>query len=120
MKIEPLSLEQTTALPDSTHKRILRQLLYYDVFDHFLSEEELIKDCSLDEDTHKIFEGLVNKGLVFKLGNYYGVRNDTQLLEKRKRGKLNTQQAMPRAIKMGKTHKQIPLCAFGCVKWINF
>ncbi len=108
MKIEPLSLERTTALPDSTHKRILRQLLYYDIFDHLQSEEELIKDCSLGEDAHKIFEWLVNKGLVFRLDNYNGVRNDTKLLEKRKRGELNTQQAMPRAIKMGKLISKFP------------
>ena len=87
---------------------IVRQLLYYDIFDHVLTEEELIKDCSLIRNDHNRFQALVDRGIIFKLNGYYAIRNENDLSEKRKMGEGNTQLSMPRALKMAKLISKFP------------
>lgn len=101
-------MKQETTTTDTSTKRILRQLIYYDIFDHLLTEQELIKDCSLDQNSQLVFKQLVENGLIFKSGNNYGVRQDNILVEKRKRGEKNTKNAMGRAIRMGKLISRFP------------
>jgi hypothetical protein len=81
-------------------KRILRQLLYYDVFDHPLSRKELKRFCSLTADDENMIDELVREGIVYKLNGFYSVRDLVSLTGKRKRGNEIARQEMPRALKM--------------------
>ena len=101
-------MKQEITAPETTTKQILRQLIYYDIFDHLLSAQELIKDCALDQNSQLVFNKLVNEGIIFKWGNYYGIRDNSKLHEKRKKGEENTKKAMGRAIKMGKLISRFP------------
>lgn len=101
-------MKQETTATDNTTKQILRLLIYYDIFDHLLSEQELIKDCALGNNNQLVLKKLIDKGLIFKSDKYYGIRKDNNLFEKRKRGELNTQNAMGHAIKMGKLISRFP------------
>ncbi len=82
--------------------------MYYDIFDHLLTEEELVKDCSLKGETHSYFDELVKKGLIFKLNGYYSVRDDEALALKRKRGQDNTEASIPKARQMAKLISKFP------------
>ncbi len=97
-----------STLSNAKENSIIRQLIYYDIFDHLLSEKELVKDCSLRENTHVHFQELLDRGLIFKLNGYYAIRDENQLSEKRKKGEENTQQSMPRAMKMAKLISKFP------------
>jgi len=101
-----LTTEQKAVLSDTYKKRIIRQLLYYDIFDHLLTEEELIKDCSID-DNFSLNE-LIKEGLIFKLDGCLAIKNKPELVKKRQRGEENTQKSMPRAIKMAKLISKFP------------
>lgn len=95
--------------PTSTEKRsILKQLLYYDIFDHVLTREELIKDCSLGKHPNAIFEDLLKHNLIYQLNEYFSVTNNPELAEKRKTGVENTQLSMPGALKMAKLIGKFP------------
>lgn len=97
-----------TETTEATKKCILRQLLYYDIFDHLLSRDELIQDCSLSEQTTICLEEMVKQQQIFQLDGYYAVRNDKTLAEKRKKGELNTRKSLPRARKMARLISQFP------------
>ena len=89
-------------------RRILKQLLYYDIFDHVLSRDELIKDCALGQQSDAIIEDLLKHRLIYQLDDYYSVKNNPDLAEKRKTGMENTQLSMPRALKMAKLIGKFP------------
>jgi hypothetical protein len=103
-----LTPKQQGKLADKKQHRIVKQLLYYDIFDHLLTEKELVKDCSLKGEPDNHFEELVNKGFIFKLNGYYSVRDDEALALKRKRGQENTLKTMPQAKKMAKLISNFP------------
>lgn len=93
---------------DAQKKCILRQLLYYDIFDHLLSKEELIRDCSFAEQAEVCLDEMLKQEQVFEMDGYYSVRKDKRLVEKRKKGEENTRRSMPRARKMARLISQFP------------
>ena len=100
--------EQKIVLSDTNNGRIIRQLLYYDIFDHPLTKEEILRNCTQNEDNHNGFEYLLNKKLIFKINCHYSVRNDSQLSLKRIKGEENTHKSMPKALKMAKLISKFP------------
>lgn len=103
LKTGPNNIELNGCSP-----RILRQLLYYDIFDHPLSEEELCKDCSVPTHDKPCFRELLDNRLTYRLNGYYALRNEPHLAEKRDRGLKNTGRAMPVAMKMGRLISRFP------------
>lgn len=90
---------------------IIKLLLYYDVFDHPLTREEIILNCDLaGESTAKpgILEEMAANGLIYRLDGYYSVRNDFSLVEKRKNGNKQAAISLPKAIKMAKFISAFP------------
>jgi hypothetical protein len=84
---------------------ILKLLLYYDVFDHPLTKEEIILNCNLNGEATAnpgILEEMTVKGLIYRLDRYYSVRNDFSLVEKRKNGNRQAAMSLPKAIKVAK------------------
>ena len=88
--------------------KVLRLVLYYDIFDHPLSEEELMEDCSISDAEKDCLESLVGENLIYRLNGYYSVRKDPQLSTRRKKGRENTTKAMPRALRMGRLISRFP------------
>lgn len=97
-----------TVTKDAQKKCILRQLLYYDIFDHLLSEKELVRDCALTEQVSICLEEMLAQKQVFEMDGFFAVRNDKSLVEKRKKGEENTRKSMPRARKMARLISQFP------------
>ena len=103
-----MNIKLQPSLSKANENCIIRQLLYYDIFDHILTEKELVKDCSLNKNTRNHFQVLIDHGLIFKLNGYYAIRNENELSDKRKKGEENTQRSMPRAMKMAKLISKFP------------
>jgi hypothetical protein len=90
---------------NNLHKSVIKILLYYDIFDHMLNEEEIIMNFNKDDGTLPItgiLEELLAKGLLFRIDGYYSVRNDPSMVDKRKTGSGRASEIMPRALKMAK------------------
>ncbi len=103
-----MNKKQNTSHTEANKKHIIRQLIYYDIFDHLLSEDELVRDCSLEENTQSCLSELLDKGLIFKINGYYSIRNEMELAVKRKKGEENTKLSLPHARKKAKLISQFP------------
>ncbi|MCB0804954.1 MAG: hypothetical protein KDC05_04095 [Bacteroidales bacterium] len=61
---------------------ILRTLAYYDIFDYPLTEEDIFSYCDQSHPANEQFKdvllNLVEKGVVYKMGEFYGLRNIQQ------------------------------------------
>ena len=93
------------------HISIIKLLLYYDIFDHPLTREEIIMNCNLPEESSGksgIIEDVTAKEFIYRLDGYYSVRNDLSLIEKRRNGSLLATTFLPKAIKMAKFISSFP------------
>lgn len=93
-KIFLIHLPNRALLPNNrlslSAAKIVHLLLYYDIFNHPLTIDEIriytgiryAESYELEQD----IETLVKNGLIFKLGSYYSVRNDIQLETKKYNG----------------------------------
>jgi hypothetical protein len=87
------------------HKSIIKLLLYYDIFDHMLSREEIMVNCCFQGESSKLpglLEELTQQGFVYQINGYFAVRNDPSLLEKREKGSTSAARIMPKALKMAR------------------
>jgi len=93
------------------HIAIIKLLLYYDIFDHPLTGEEITMNCNLTEESSGksgILEEIAAKGFIFQLDGYFSVRNDASLIEKRRIGSKLAVSFLPKAIKMAKFISSFP------------
>ena len=96
---------------DDTGNSIIKLLLYYDVFDHPLTKEEILLNCNLNgksSDKTGILEEMTAKGLIYRLDGFYSVRDDPSLIEKRNNGNKMAAGFLPKAIKMAKFISAFP------------
>lgn len=96
---------------NKTQISIIKLLLYYDIFDHPLTGEEIIMNCNIEEDApgkSVRLDEMTVKGLVYQLDGYYSVRNDNSLVDKRKNGSKLAADFLPKAIKMAKFISSFP------------
>lgn len=84
--------------PSSLTEKILRFLVYFDLFSYPLKKEEIFAYLGLqNEQTREaelIFKELLSTGVIFQFGAYYTPRNDAGLAERRKNGNLRAIQRM--------------------------
>lgn len=96
---------------NNLHASIIKLLLYYDVFDHPLTKEEIILNCNLNGETARnpgILEGMTAKGLIYRLDGYYAARYDPALVDKRNKGNKMAADSLPKAVKMAKFISAFP------------
>lgn len=78
------------SLPETwpDEKRVLRTLLYFDIFHYPLTTEEIFYFSTLsDRDaTQAAIATLVQRGLIFRVGEFYAVQDDPSLATRRERG----------------------------------
>lgn len=84
--------------PSSLTEKILRFLVYFDLFSYPLKKEEIFAYLGLQNDQTKEAELIINKllsaGAIFQFGPFYTPRNDDSLAERREKGNLKAKQRM--------------------------
>jgi hypothetical protein len=96
---------------NAANSSIIKLLLYYDVFDHPLTKEEIMLNCNLNGEASGnpgILEEMAAKGLIYRLDGYYAVRYDPSIIDKRNKGNKMAAASLPRAIKMAKFISAFP------------
>jgi len=93
---------------NKTQREILKQVLYYDIFDHPLTREEIFKDHSGNQNEDQILDDLLERGMIFRHNGHFSVKNDPDLSIRRKVGEENASMAMPEAIKKGGLIQSFP------------
>lgn len=73
---------------DKGEKSCLRALLYFDIFSYPLTEQEVVRFSPYEAafDVKKALSSLLQQRLIFQVGNFYSVRPDAYLGEKRTSG----------------------------------
>jgi hypothetical protein len=92
-------------------KSVIKLLLYYDIFDHALTRQEIIINCNLNgqlPDQQDILENLVSKDLITRSGELFSVRKDLAIFEKRMQGSARALETMPKALKMARFITRFP------------
>lgn len=89
-----------------TERAVLHALLYFEIFSHPLTEEEVYQfSNSPEESRESVFEklhNLVEQGLVFRFGSFYQTRNDPQWAERRLEYNHRAEALMPVARRMAR------------------
>lgn len=76
-------------LPDSRSLAILRTLCYFDIFHYPLTAQEILQFAERSIaplNMPALLEDLLDRGLIFRLGEYYSLQQDPALAERRKAG----------------------------------
>ena len=92
-------------------KSVIKLLLYYDIFDHMLSLQEIRVNCGLydpGDQLPEVLDELAGMGLFYSMNGHYSVRNDPALLQKRESGSKKARQIMPKALKMARFITSFP------------
>lgn len=80
---------------------ILRTLVYYDIFNYPLTEKDIMANCGLLQADHEPCRGaldyLVEKGIIYKLGDYYSLQNNYMSVERRIKGNKLAKRWMKKA-----------------------
>jgi len=92
-------------------KSVIKLLLYYDIFDHALTRQEITTHSNLNgqlPDPQDTLEYLVSKDLITQSGELFSVRNDLAIFEKRMHGSARARETMPKALKMARFITKFP------------
>lgn len=94
-----------------TEQNILKTLGYFDLFKYPLTKEEI----GLFHPVHILhpaidaaLESLVENNLLYKLEEFYSLHDDSQLLQRRRKGNAMALQQMKRAVKVAKLLSRFP------------
>jgi len=83
---------------------ILKTLAYFDIFDYPLKPSEVRKFCEqkLTEDQFDAaMNAILSAGIIYKLEEFYCLRNDHSIAQKRKKGNDGADQLFPKAYEIG-------------------
>ncbi len=85
---------------------ILKTMLYYDIFDYPLTEDEILRSNSRPIDEYESLneelEYLVSAEMLFKIQGFYLLHPKTELVERRLRGNHLAEKKMKLAIRIGR------------------
>ena len=89
---------------------ILKTLIYFSIFKHPLSKMEIYQfsnALSLEQVNSEIAT-LLKKGIIFKIHDFYLLTNNSNLIERRKKGNKMAKEMMPKAIKVSNFIAKFP------------
>jgi hypothetical protein len=90
-------------------KHFLKALLYFDIFNYPLTAEEIIRFSSTTAvEPHHVLENLVRQKLLFRIQNFYALRNDPELARKRVKGNALAEKKMKTAKRFSRLLASIP------------
>ncbi|NCD69050.1 hypothetical protein [Mucilaginibacter agri] len=91
--------------------QVLSALAYYDIFNFPLTKDEVFLfmtvRCKLEQ-VHYCLEYLVDHGLVYQLGNYYALKNDSYMVSRREVGAKKAQELLSIAEKVSRFLVKFP------------
>jgi hypothetical protein len=101
LKKTELSVEQ---------KSFLKTLLYFDIFNYPLKEDEIVRfsQSTMPESSSHTLDQLVSQKLIFRLGDFYSIQSNQELLERRVQGNQLAEKRMKDARKYSKLVFLIP------------
>lgn len=85
------------------HVSALRTLTYFDLFDYPITEEEILLFMDqrvAAEKLSNVLNELVEQEMVFRLSEFYSIRNDQCLADRRKKGNIRANTLLPKAFKI--------------------
>jgi hypothetical protein len=95
--------------PSSLKKQVLERLLYSEVFKHPLTAQEISAGITANpEETADLLSEMVASGLIFQHGEFYGVFDQENKIERRKQGMERAQQLYEKALKTGRFIHSFP------------
>ncbi len=89
---------------------VLKTILYFSIFKHPINETEVFEFANISNqlDVNKQIKFLVQKGVIFKLGDYYSSINDHSLVKRRLEGNQMAENIMPKAFNVGRLIAKFP------------
>lgn len=106
MHIEHNSKHFTSYDEAALQKSILQCLLYFDIFQYPLLSSEIIQYSSIEIPSLHLVEhnllALEDALLIYKFGDFYSVKNNPLLIERRKNGNKTAAEVMQKAFKRAK------------------
>jgi hypothetical protein len=88
-------MDKISPIHNETSQSVLKALLYYDIFNYPLTSREVYINLPTNHVTEKEIDCTLNelcsRGCVFKLGNFYSVQNNNDLIERREKGNQQAQ-----------------------------
>jgi predicted nucleotidyltransferase len=97
--------QNTTAMEELTQSSILKTLAYFSIFSYPLLSEEIkiyLQPGSGAEACNRILDDLVTDGSIFKIENFYLLRNDAAWIKRRRDGNFRAEGLLPKARKIGR------------------
>lgn len=91
---------ESELLLDFYESAVIKTLLYFNIFNHPLTAEEVEKYCPAPVSIlqlRELIHSLIIKGLIFKVGKGYSVREDITLIHKRNSDEERAESVMPKA-----------------------
>src|SRR5258706_389023 len=94
----------------NTDKALLRAIMYFDVFNYPITAEEALAfaPLSIDHSSKPRLQNLVDEKVIFKLGKFYSIQNNFELVERRLRGNLLAERKMKTAEKYSRLISSFP------------
>jgi hypothetical protein len=92
-------------------KNILATLAYFNLFDYPLKKQEIIAFLAQKYEQYEFEQAmndLLDKELIFRIGNFFCIRDEPRLAERRKRGNEKAANMMSRAVKAAKIISWFP------------
>src|SRR5258706_1954212 len=103
--------KRTSGKEEKTESCILQILTYFSIFQYPLSRDEIINFLHPDASMinfDEALEHLVTARAVFKISEFYLLKNDISLVTRRRDGNLRAEQLLPKAMKIGKFLSKFP------------
>lgn len=100
--IRALKTKQLTI--EKAELTILKALAYFDIFDYPLSQQEIknfLGSRMSETQFRQAFQRLFFSKTIFKVGEYYSLRNDPDIAERRTEGNVRANKLLPRAAAIG-------------------
>ncbi|WP_299109177.1 nucleotidyltransferase domain-containing protein [uncultured Winogradskyella sp.] len=95
----------------------LKVIIYFSIFKYPLTKEEVYSFSSSPnlQETERELETLLNKKIIFNLGDYYSDINDIALVNRRLKGNKMAREIMPKALKRAKLIMSFPYVESVCL-----
>tara|TARA_R110002111_G_scaffold16141_5_gene41513 strand:- start:215 stop:1120 length:906 start_codon:yes stop_codon:yes gene_type:complete len=95
----------------------LKVIIYFSIFKYPLTKEEIYAFSSSQsmEDIEQDLRTLIEKKIIYKLGNYYTDINDATLVQRRIKGNTMAQNIMPKALQRAKLIMSFPYIESVCI-----
>src|SRR5437868_401957 len=92
-------------------KALLRAIIYFDIFHYPITAEEAFAFAPLPVNTfsyQKSLDKLVSEGLVFQMGKFYSIQNNSQLVDIRIKGNALAEEKMKTARRYSRLISSFP------------